>query len=342
MISVVIPTWNGKDLLRTCLDSLAIQTCSDFEIIVVDNGSSDGTDRWIRETHPKITCITLTENRGFASAVNAGIKASNGEYVALLNNDTRVDSRWISVLKDSLREHPEIDVFASKVLIMDAPDRIDTAGDGFTIAGFGYKIGWLKPASDYQYPRIVFGASGCAALYRKKMFETIGLFDEEFFAFAEDLDLSFRALNAGFRSLYIPEALVYHKVRATAQPGDTFSLYHRNLMWLIFKNMPAGLLFLYAPHILANWILVGIRSLRNGDLTRYIRSLAMGFKGLPGMRIKRKDIQKTRRVSLGTIRKRLDGNWIRIHWMLMKSGRECDVPALRTGAANRQNRENGI
>jgi GT2 family glycosyltransferase len=321
VISVVIPSWNGRELLRTCIDALNLQTCRDFEVIVVDNGSTDSTLNWLKENHPHVRCVALPKNEGFSGAVNRGIDQAKGEYIALLNNDTRVAETWLEKLSSAVVEFPEYSIFASKILMMDHPNRIDTAGDGFTVAGFGYKRGWLNESSEMSTPQRIFGASGCAALYDRKVFDRIGQFDEAFFAFAEDLDISFRALNAGFRCIFIPDAIVYHKVRATAAPEKTFQLYHRNLTWLLYKNLPGRLWLFYLPDILMNWCLVAVRSIRNRMFLSYLKSLAMGFRGIPSMRMKRTHIKRTRTASIQSIRDQLDRNWIKIHWQLMISKR---------------------
>lgn len=208
MISIVIPTWNGRHLLENCLESLTRQTYADMEVIVVDNGSTDDTVKWITETHPASICIELPENIGFAGAVNRGIQGASGSEIVLMNNDTIAEPTWLEALVTAASEHPDYHIFASKV-IRDTDNRIDTVGDGFAIAGFGYKIGWMQSPDnpEFQISKRRFGASGCSVLYRRELFEDIGDFDESFFAFAEDLDLSFRALLAGYSCLYVPDSL---------------------------------------------------------------------------------------------------------------------------------------
>ncbi|MBN1551033.1 hypothetical protein JW979_06175, partial [bacterium] len=147
--------------------------------------------------------------------------------------------------------------------------------------------------------------------------------DETFFAFAEDLDLSFRALIGGFKTMIIPKALVWHKVRATAAPTYTFSLYHRNLIWLIYKNLPTALLFLYLPHILANWLFIAVKSLFRGQFFTFILSLYKGIITIPKYRIERRRIQNSRKVSLSKIRSMLTGNWLGVHWKLYKKSKTC-------------------
>jgi len=322
VITIVIPTWNGLHLLEPCFESLKSQSYRDFEIIVVDNGSRDGTVEWIRSQNPEIKLICLDENLGFAGAVNLGIKAATGDLIVLMNNDTRASENWLLALHKASQDYPDYAIFASKVLIDEPPFLIDTAGDGYTIAGFGYKIGWMRgEGSGTDHTKRIFGASGCSVLYRREVFEMIGDFDEDFFAFAEDLDLSFRALLAGYMCLYVPESKIYHAVRATAPKQQTLYLYHRNLIWLNYKNVPAVLMALYGTHMLLHMILVGARSIIQGWFPVYCKSIRDGLTGLKKMHKKRILVQNMRRVSVKEIRTMLTGNWIKIHWELSSLAR---------------------
>ncbi len=320
MISIVIPSWNGRHLLETSIPAISAQTDKTHEIIVVDNGSTDGTGNWLRECWPNVKCVELTQNQGFSGGVNVGISAAGGNDVILVNNDTQAAPGWLNALIKASLSHPEYHIFASRVLMAETPHRIDTAGDGFTIAGFGYKIGWLQPdGPEYDYSREIFSASGCAVYIRREVFRTIGIFDEQFFAFGEDLDFSFRARLAGFRVMYTPDARIYHSVRATASPVNTLFWYHRNLIWLLVKNLPCTLWFLYGPHILIHAGFIAFRSLAGGWLRIYLRSLGAAVKGIPSMLRKRSEIQSSRRISIAELRKGIEANWISIHWKLHKA-----------------------
>ncbi len=323
MISVVIPTWNGRHLLESCLESLNRQTLSDFEIIIVDNGSTDGTVEWLTENHPGIICIGLEDNIGFSGGVNRGIHRADGSEIVLMNNDTVAEPTWLEALHEAAGDYPDYHIFASKV-IRETDHRIDTVGDGFAIAGFGYKIGWMRSPEDPEFNSIQrrFGASGCSVLFRREVFEDIGDFDETFFAFAEDLDLSFRALLAGYRCLYVPDSVIYHAVRATAHQEKTLFWYHRNIIWLLYKNLPFPLWILYSPHILLHMILVAIRSACQGWLRVYLRSIREGLKGIRAKRDQRQLIQKMRRVPLKEVRRMMTGNWVRVHWQLSSIARK--------------------
>jgi len=320
MISIVIPSWNGLHLLETCLPGVLEQMNSEIELIVVDNGSVDGTVEWLAREYPSVICISLPENRGFSGAVNAGITKAGRRDVILLNNDTTACDGWLQALVDAADKYPEFQIFTSRVLVADSPHLVDTIGDGFTIAGFGYKIGWLQLDSDVTNQTFEpFSASGCALYISRNVFDEIGLFDEDFFAFGEDLDFSFRARLAGFQILFVPDARILHSVRATAAGEKTLFWYHRNLIWLLVKNLPWQLLVLYSPHIIFHLFLVSVRSIFRGWFSIYIRSLAAAARGLPLMFEKRRRIQKTRKIKLSELRRKLVTNWIGVHLMLHKA-----------------------
>jgi GT2 family glycosyltransferase len=320
MISIVIPSWNGCHLLKTLIPSLMEQLVDNTSVTVVDNGSTDSTVKWLTNTWPQINVITLNENRGFSGAVNAGIKAAGRDDIILVNNDTFVEKGWLNALASARERYPDAHIFASQILNADPPHPIDTAGDGFTIAGFGYKIGWLeKDTSEYDRAREVFSASGCSVFIRREVFDTIGMFDEDFFAFGEDLDFCFRARLAGFCVMYIPESRIFHVVRATAENDSALFWYHRNLVWLLIKNLPGTLFLLYWPHIAANFLLIGFRSIYSGWCRIFTRSLTVAMRGLPAMLEKRKQIQRDRMVSLANLRHQLDMNWVGVHLKLYQS-----------------------
>ncbi len=252
MISVVIPNWNGKHHLELCLPTLQRQTMRDFEIIVVDNGSHDGSVAFLREQFPKTRLISLPENRGFSAAVNAGIKAASGDLIALLNNDTEADACWLEELQAAADMHPGISCFASRVLCV--PDRglVDSAGDGYNLCGTAWNFGKGKPDGPFfDQPRAVFGASGAASFYRRAFFDEIGLFDEDFFAYYEDVDLAFRGQLAGKQCRYVPAAKVFHRGGGTMARHSRDNLFYcsRNALWVLAKNFPMPLLLKCAPAI---------------------------------------------------------------------------------------------
>ncbi len=215
-LTVIVPTWNGEPLLRTCLRSLELQTVR-CRVLVVDNGSTDSTPELMSSEFPHIDYLPLEQNFGFAKAVNLGIQRAKTEFVALLNNDTEVDSHWVETGLEAFERYPDYWFFASKMLDFQFRERVDSAGDCYGRTGLPYKRGLGEPASHYIHPGPVLGASAGAAFYRRDLFDRIGLFDEGFYLYLEDVDLSLRAQFAGLRCLYLAEAIVYH-VEAASDP----------------------------------------------------------------------------------------------------------------------------
>jgi GT2 family glycosyltransferase len=243
-VSVVIPNYNGAALLEKCLKGLAQQVYRDFEVILVDNGSSDNSIDLARKACPNLTLIELDRNLGFAAAVNKGIKSARGSLVALLNNDALPRTVWLRALVRTMDEHPpEMGAVASKMLLEDDPLRIDDAGDRLSWTGSAEKVGHRQPSSRFTERREVFSACAGATLYRKAFLEEVGYFDEKFFAYLEDIDLGLRGRLCGYRYLFEPTAEVLHKGHGTRIPkSDYVRLMTRNRLMLFFKNMPGKLL----------------------------------------------------------------------------------------------------
>ncbi|MCK4817156.1 glycosyltransferase family 2 protein, partial [bacterium] len=274
LISVIIVNWNGKHHLEECLSSLSRQTFKNFESILVDNGSTDGSVKFVSEKFPDIRIVTLEQNEGFCIGNNIGLQHSTGEFVALLNNDTRVEPHWLAELLKEMLGDPKIGICASCMINYFQPDLLDTAGDGYDICGVGFKIGNGFPESGYRDKRYVFAACAGGALYRRSMTEEIDFFDEDFFAVGEDLDLSFRAKLAGYKCIYVPNAVVNHKINQTVGPGSDFLLYHarRNVEYTYFKNMPLALLLLMWPIHLVYNLLTFAQALWRGRLSIFLKA----------------------------------------------------------------------
>ncbi len=208
-ISVIIPTWNRRQLLAACLDSLAAQTFRDFEIIVVDDGSTDGTAAYLADAYPHVRVVSLARNSGFATAINAGIRQAQSDWLFLLNNDMTLEPSCMELLADAASQDLA-SLIAPLVLCQDQPQLIYGAGDRQYVSGRPEAIGHGQPVDTFVHPRRIFGVSAGAALYDRSVFERIGLFDESFGAYFEDSDLNFRAKLAGFRACVVPEARAYH------------------------------------------------------------------------------------------------------------------------------------
>jgi len=251
LVSVIVVNWNGKHLLETCLGALAAQTFQDFELIVVDNGSSDGSAEWVALHYPGARLIRLEGNCGFSGGNNVGLRAARGEFVALLNNDVEAAPGWLEALLRTMAAHPEVGACDSKVFFYDRRDVLWAAGGEYTISGSVVHRGYRQRDGDGRYSTEadVFIAIASAALYRRTALEQVGLFDEDFFSGYEDVDLSFRLHAAGYRVLNAPRAVAFHRVSETARVNSEFYVFHgqKNVLFTFLKNMPAPLLVKYLP-----------------------------------------------------------------------------------------------
>lgn len=301
LISVVIPNWNGAHHLPTCLGALRGQSYKRFEVIVVDNGSRDGSVALLKRDYPEVRLVALEENRGFAGGVNAGIRQAKGEIIALLNNDTSADPDWLLEIEKAMAENPQAGMAASKILLFDRRNVLHSAGDLYRLNGVPDSRGvWEVDEGQYDEPEEVFGACGAAGAYRRAMLEEIGLFDEDFWSFCEDVDLAFRAQLAGYRCIYAPRSIVYHRLSATGG-GKVASFYTgRNTIYVIAKNYPASLLRRFWPHILRAQLKISWEALRawRGEAARArLRGQFAALFGLPHVLAKRHAVQSLRRVS---------------------------------------------
>ena len=250
-VSVVIPTWNGAAVLRACLATLAAQTFTDVETIVVDNGSSDGTRAMLAAEFPAVRCVPLDTNRGFAAATNVGLRAARGDILVCLNNDVECEPGFLAALLAPLDARPDLGFVAAKMLNAHHPDLIDSAGDAMSLVP--WNVGRGEPdAPAFNVPREILSACAGAAAYRRVLFETVGYFDEGYFAYFEDVDLGIRAQLQGFRCWYEPTAVVRHRFSATAGAGSEFKAFMltRNALKLFFQTMPLRRIVLWGPVVL--------------------------------------------------------------------------------------------
>lgn len=256
LVTIIIPNYNGLSYLSACIEALDRQTCKDFEVLVVDNGSSDGSAEWLKKK--KIPSIFLSENKGFSGAVNQGIKKSSSPYIILLNNDTKADKNYVKEMIRAVEKSPKIFSVSSKMVQMNHPEQMDDAGDMYCLLGWAYQRGVGRSSSGYQRPMRIFSACAGAALYRREIFEEIGYFDEKHFAYLEDLDIGYRAKIAGYDNIYCPKALVFHVGSGTS--GSKYNpfkvrLAARNQIYVNYKNMPFFQLLFNFPGILTGILL---------------------------------------------------------------------------------------
>jgi len=304
LVSVIIPNWNGARYLPTCLDALRRQTYPRREVIVVDNASEDGSLLLLRRDYPEVRLLALAENRGFAGGV------AQGEILALLNNDTEADPRWLAELVRALTEHPEAGSAASKMKLFDRRDTIQSAGDIFYTSGVpGNRGVWQKDEGQFDREEYVFGGCGGAVAYRRKMLDQIGLFDEQFFFNCEDVDLAWRAQLAGWRCIYVPTAVVYHHLSATGG-GATASFYTgRNTIWVIARDIPGPLLRRHWAAILTAQARItwdALKAWRGQAARARLRGQWAGLVGLPRILRQRRAIQATRRVAISELENLLE------------------------------------
>ena len=285
--------------MKDCLSALSLQTYSPYEVIFVDNGSIDGSIDFVRENFSWVRICKLPENRGFSGGNLEGLKECRGEFIALVNNDTRADGKWLENLVEPMRVDSTIGICASK-LIVDGTEKINSAGDGLTTAGSSYNRGLWQDRTSYERPGLVFGACGGAGLYRQSMLEEIGFLDDDFFLYHEDADLNFRAQLAGWKCFYVPKAVVYHRVNGTTGGLTDLTVYHhaRNMEFVWIKNMPIRLMMRFAHHKLIQELSsFCYLCLRHGKWKAFFKGKRDALRLLPKMLQKRRDIQRTRKVN---------------------------------------------
>jgi GT2 family glycosyltransferase len=314
-VSVVIPNLNGRQLVGECLASLKGQTFTDFEAIVVDNGSTDGSVDFVRTGFPWVAAVIENKaNLGFAKACNQGIEAARGELVALLNNDTETHPAWLAELVRAADATPLAGMFAAKTLFFDKRDVIDTAGHLIYPDGLNRGRGRLEvDRGQYDAATDIFFPSGAAALYRKRMLDEIGLFDEHHFAYGDDTDIGIRGRLAGWSCLFVPGAVVYHRYSATTgeySPTKVF-LVERNRIWVVWKYFPARHLVASPFYSLVRYCYQAYGALaRKGAAGRFaeqhsalglvpavLKAYASALAGLPRVWRERRRMTRLRKVS---------------------------------------------
>ena len=292
MIDIVIPNWNGKHFLQVCLDSIRAQSFRDWRVFLVDNGSTDASVAYVCEHFPEVHIIALPENTGFSPAVNRGIAAGDGEFVFLLNNDTELAPDCLERLMEAAAHSPA-DFFAAKMLSFHQRDLLDGAGEGYLRGGAGYRLGTLEADGGfYEQSRPVFGACAGAALYRRRVFDEVGGFDPDFFAYLEDVDWNLRAARVGKICRYVAEARVYHI--GSASSGSkinpfTVRLSTRNSFFVLAKNYSAAMLLRFCLCIAVYQFFWLLFALKKRQIVPYVQGCFAALADLPAMRRKFRD-----------------------------------------------------
>ncbi len=295
LISVLIINYNSGDRLKRCLKHLAAQSFADFEAIVIDNASTDGSETTaLPDT--RFQLIKSPTNLGFAAGNNLAAKKAKGQWLALLNPDAYPNPDWLARLIDATKRYPDGSLFGSTQINYHKPEILDGCGDCYNFAGFPWRggIGW--PVSSLPAEGTVFAPCAAASLYRADLFQKLGGFDERLFCYCEDVDLAFRARLIGHHTIQVPSAIVQHEGSAITGVSSPFSIFHgtRNRIWIYIKNMPGLLLWPFLPlHILGNLMLLCHRP----TFPARWKGTIAAFKGLPDIWRSRRDIQSTRTAS---------------------------------------------
>ena len=310
-ITVIIITFNSSSTIKDCLLSLTHQTFKDFDVVLVDNSSHDNTQSVIQSVQPLLSfslkAMYLDQNLGFAGGNNVALRHAVGQHIALLNPDAFPTAHWLEALVRAMDQHPEVGICASKLLVHGG-DVIDTAGDGYSTALKGFKIGEGRSKDLYDETEYVFGACAGAALYRKRMIDDIGFFDEEYFLVHEDTDLNFRANLTGWKVIYVPNAIVYHKVHSSIGKMSDLHVYYnvRNVEFVRIKNVPLVVFLKHLPVLmisaLAEFFYFAIRHWR---FRIYVKAKYDVIRSLPALYRRRKVIMQRKSVDNGYVERLL-------------------------------------
>jgi len=300
-VSVVVPNLNGADHLLACLDSLTHQSLKPH-IVVVDNGSSDDSIELLVKKYPSVEVIARDKNYGFTGGVNPGLQVAikrDDEFVALLNNDAVAHKNWLEALVKSFSNKPQLGIVTSKI-INDSGEYLDSTGEYYTTWGLSYPRGRREADLDkYDGNTDIFGASGGASLYRVAMLKEVGLFDDDFFAYYEDVDLSFRARLAGWEVAFAPEAIVHHHIGSTSARIPGFATYQtmKNLPLLFYKNVPLKLMPIMLPRFKLVYIGLLVSAVGHGEGWLALKGVGRAILLLPKKLVQRHKIQAKRKLT---------------------------------------------
>ena len=306
LISVIIVCWNSRAHLPYCLECLQNQTISNFEVIIIDNGSSDNAveDLQGKWTNLDFQIKKLAKNEGYARANNIGASLARGQWLALLNADALPEPDWLEKLLRAAEENPESAFFSSRQLQANDHRLLDGAGDAYHISGIAWRRYYNLPAESYGLQvEETFSACGAAALYSKKDFLQAGGFDEDYFSYFEDVDLGFRLRLSGKKCLYVPQAVVYHVGSASTGKKNDFSVYYgyRNMIWTFVKNMPSPLFWLYLPLHLGTVLFFAVYLTIRGQGKAIWGAILDSYLDLPKTFAKRRMIQQNFKTKSGDL-----------------------------------------
>jgi GT2 family glycosyltransferase len=323
LASVIILNWNGVQYLDDCLGSLAGQTLRNFEVVLVDNGSTDGSAAYVRETYPWVRVMELPENVGFSEGNNRGLVECKGDFIITLNNDTKVEPEFLAELTKAAEDDPQVGMVAAKMLNFYETGRIDSVGIRVTTAGLGVNRGVGETdRGQYDAPGEVFGACAGAALYRRAMLDEVGFFDVAFFAYYEDTDLAWRARLAGWRCVTAPGAVVYHVHSATSGRMSPFTVYQvqRNKWYTIIKNWPGRLILKHVLQIICFDLGAMVLAALRGRLGAALWARFHVLRDLPLLLRKRREIKALRKVMVSGVERFLESGGSPVQTFRRKMG----------------------
>ncbi|NOH04642.1 MAG: glycosyltransferase family 2 protein [Chloroflexi bacterium] len=307
-VSVILVTWNSGDILSRCLEDLSRQVFKGYELIIVDNGSSDTVGLNLNELSRSfdLRIERLVSHLGFAAANNIGARLARSKWIALLNADAFPEPDWLENLLHAAQQNPDCTAFSSRQVQYHMPDLLDGAGDAYHISGLAWRNGYNLPADKYGLEqKEIFSPCAAAALYRREEFLGLGGFDEDYFSYFEDVDLGFRLRLNGGKCLYVPEAVVRHVGSASTGRRSDFSVYYgyRNLIWTFFKDMPSPWIWIFLPFHVATMLFFAIYITLRGQGRAIWSAIFDAIRGLPKMLAKRKAIQKNMKIKPGNVLK---------------------------------------
>ena len=311
-VSIIVLNWNGERYLGRCLDAIAAQTFRDYEVLVLDNASTDGSVEEVSARWPTFQLVRFNQNLGFAVGNNRGAQIARGRWVALLNNDAFPEPEWLANLVHAAQKQTEFSFFSSRLVYAEDTNLTQDTGDVYHVSGFAWPRDNNRPVQSAQLQSgEVFSPCAAAALYDRKAFLEVGGFDEQFASHYEDVDIGFRLRLRGYRCLYVPEAVVAHVGSASYGRESDRTVYQvqRNVVWAYLANMPGWLFWKYLPaHLFANLVFLIYYSLR-GQWRAVWMAKWHAARAIPALLQKRKQIQSSCRVSNAEIERALDHSW---------------------------------